>query len=189
MTLSPFDKEPSLSKQGSIDKAKAIALVSIVGTQEKTTMREHSSDRCKDRQAPLPTDSNYTLESAITLDTALQHHDRRDYIDVGTTFAFQDSLPRLPIPSLEVTLDKLKRHLCALQTEEQRELCSRIILDFLNDDGPKIQKLLIEYEKEGNDSGSFGSYVEEFWVSVHHCYLQLFFGDIKSCLLTSVLYF
>lgn len=79
------------------------------------------------------------------------------------TFRHQSSLPRLPIPSLDETLDKFPKVICALETSEQQEETLAIVDDFRNSDGPKLQALLKDYEKEGFASGSIGSYIEEFW--------------------------
>lgn len=81
----------------------------------------------------------------------------------GTYYA-QNKLPRLPIPSLEDTLHKFSSVVMpALLTEEERKQMNRSIAEFLNGDGPKLQQALIDYEKEGIESGDIGSYVEEFW--------------------------
>jgi carnitine O-acetyltransferase len=83
-------------------------------------------------------------------------------VESGTFFA-QGDLPRLPIPTLNETLDKLPKVLYALQDAQQREETKRIIQDFRTGDGPKLQELLNQYEAQGRADGTLGSYVEEFW--------------------------
>ena len=80
-----------------------------------------------------------------------------------STFFFQPSLPRLPIPNLEETLARFPRALWALQDPASRADTERVSSEFLYDDGPTLQNLLIEYEEEGRATGRLGSYVEEFW--------------------------
>jgi len=77
----------------------------------------------------------------------LQHLKSND--NLGITFAGQDSLPRLPIPDLEETLEKFQYRLEALQDESQREETKRVVKEFLNCDGPKLQEALRQYEEEG----------------------------------------
>lgn len=79
------------------------------------------------------------------------------------TFAAQNDLPRLPIPTLDETLDKLPKVLSALQTPEQQDETMAIVEEFRTGEGPRLQALLEKYEEEGVASGSIGSYVEEFW--------------------------
>ena len=43
------------------------------------------------------------------------------------------------------------------------EECLSSVRQFLEEDGPKLQQLLVEYEREGREKGTLGSYVEEFW--------------------------
>lgn len=81
----------------------------------------------------------------------------------GLTYASQDKLPRLPIPDLQVTLEKFKDRLEALHDERQHAETARVVQEFLLGDGPVLQKALQEYEAEGLEAGKIGSYVEEFW--------------------------
>jgi carnitine O-acetyltransferase len=81
----------------------------------------------------------------------------------------------LPIPALEETLDRFPAAVCALfsthaensdngdgASKEMKE-CLASIQKFLENDGPKLQELLVEYEREGRENGALGSFVEEFW--------------------------
>jgi hypothetical protein len=58
----------------------------------------------------------------------------------SVTFGSQPELPRLPIPSLDETLNKFLQHLQALQDEEERQEAQEIVLEFMKGDGPKLQK-------------------------------------------------
>ena len=83
--------------------------------------------------------------------------------DGSITYARQEDLPRLPIPTLEETLNKVPILLEALQTPKEQEQTKRAIQEFKDGPGPILQQALVEYDKEGYESGEFGSYVEEFW--------------------------
>lgn len=80
------------------------------------------------------------------------------------TYTGQSNLPPLPIPTLEETLGKFLECLEALQEyDEQRETAKLVVKEFLEGDGPKLQRLLVEYDRAGRENGLIGSYVEEFW--------------------------
>jgi len=85
----------------------------------------------------------------------IQPHSARDLqhltsnMGAGVTYAGQDSLPRLPIPDLNETMEKFQYRLEALQDETQREEAKRVVREFLEGDGPKLQEALREYESEG----------------------------------------
>ena len=102
------------------------------------------------------------------------------------TFSAQANLPPLPIPTLEDTMSKFLEHLEALQADdhpEERDKTKRLVEDFLKPNvnvnneegttpattttttttGPQLQRLLLEYDRSGRESGLIGSYVEEFW--------------------------
>ena len=83
--------------------------------------------------------------------------------DGSITYANQEKLPRLPIPTLEETLDKFPILVEALETPKEHEDTKRMIQEFKDGVGPTLQQALLEYDKEGYESGEFGSYVEEFW--------------------------
>ena len=65
----------------------------------------------------------------------------------GHTLAYQDKLPRLPIPPLEDTCRRYLRALEALQDEKEHAQTMEAVRDFLETDGPKIQKKLKEWAK------------------------------------------
>ena len=80
-----------------------------------------------------------------------------------STYSGQSTLPRLPIPRLEETLDRFARVLYSIQNPDERKATLGIISEFLHGDGPKLQSLLEAYDKEGKETGNVHSYVEEFW--------------------------
>lgn len=94
------------------------------------------------------------------------------------TFGPQSNLPRLPVPSLEATMAKFLKTLEALEADadpEEKLATQKAVRDFLKDGrkgdgtsedsvtGPVLQELLMSYDKLGRETGSYGSYVEEFW--------------------------
>jgi Choline/Carnitine o-acyltransferase len=90
------------------------------------------------------------------------------------TLAFQDKLPKLPIPSLEDTCNRYLRALEALQDEKEHANTKAAVKQFLETDGPVLHGILKEYAKDKarfvllshmsrlfTDCGL--SYIEEFW--------------------------
>lgn len=64
------------------------------------------------------------------------------------TFSCQDKLPRLPIPPLEDTCRRYLKALEALQDEKEHELTTAAVKEFLEKDGPEIQKRLRDWAKD-----------------------------------------
>ena len=81
----------------------------------------------------------------------------------GRTYSAQASLPRLPIPTLEETMERFPKAVWAIQTPEEREETREVVEEFLGTDGPELQALLKDYDEEGAQGKKLGSYVEEFW--------------------------
>jgi carnitine O-acetyltransferase len=81
----------------------------------------------------------------------------------SSTYSNQSELPRLPIPTLEETLERFPSRLAALQTTDERKETLKVTERFLAGEGPHLQKLLLQYEEEGRNAGTLGSFVEEFW--------------------------
>ena len=80
------------------------------------------------------------------------------------TYFSQATLPRLPIPTLEETLERFQKAVYAIQTPEEREQTKADVEEFIaSGDGPKLQSMLIAYDEEGERNGTLGSYIEEFW--------------------------
>ncbi|EKM83245.1 hypothetical protein AGABI1DRAFT_111693 [Agaricus bisporus var. burnettii JB137-S8] len=73
------------------------------------------------------------------------------------TFAYQEQLPKLPIPSLEDTCRRYLKALEALQDEREHAVTKAAVQEFLEGDGPRIHQNLIEWAKDK------ASYIEEFW--------------------------
>ncbi len=86
-------------------------------------------------------------------------------VKTSVTFGGQTELPPLPIPPLDDTMQRFLRSIEALQAEDQvaRMESKHIVMDFLDTDGPMLQKLLVDYDRVGRETGEIGSYVEEFW--------------------------
>ena len=102
----------------------------------------------------------------------------------SSTYANQSSLPRLPIPTLEETLERFPTAVSALlssansddattnngginNNSKEMQECLEEIQKFLTTDGPTLQKLLVEYDEQGREDGKVGSYVEEFWTDAY----------------------
>mmetsp|Transcript_9880 Transcript_9880/g.14727 ORF Transcript_9880/g.14727 Transcript_9880/m.14727 type:complete len:755 (-) Transcript_9880:757-3021(-) len=81
----------------------------------------------------------------------------------ATTFQKQDTLPRLPIPTLSSTLTRFVQAVTPLLTPSQLKETKTKVQSFLQNDGPKLQSLLEEYDAKAASDGTFGSYIEEFW--------------------------
>ncbi|THH19299.1 hypothetical protein EW146_g1840 [Bondarzewia mesenterica] len=79
------------------------------------------------------------------------------YPPTSSTFNHQDSLPKLPIPSLEDTCKRYLTALQALQDPKEHENTKRAVDQFLNGEGPRIQDRLKVWAEKKH------SYIEEFW--------------------------
>ena len=90
------------------------------------------------------------------------------------TLAFQDKLPKLPIPSLEDTCNRYLRALESLQDGKDHANTKAAVKQFLETDGPVLHGMLEEYAKDkarfvllSHMSSLFidcrSSYIEEFW--------------------------
>ncbi|PBK92163.1 acyltransferase ChoActase/COT/CPT [Armillaria gallica] len=75
----------------------------------------------------------------------------------GQTFAYQDKLPKLPIPPLEDTCQRYLKALEGLQDPREHEQTKLAVQDFLDKDGPHIQEKLRSWAKNKD------SYIEDFW--------------------------
>ncbi|KAF9481337.1 acyltransferase ChoActase/COT/CPT [Pholiota conissans] len=73
------------------------------------------------------------------------------------TLAYQDKLPKLPIPPLQDTCARYLRSLEPLQDEKEHAATCAAVADFLENDGPKLDEQLREYAQDKD------SYIEEFW--------------------------
>jgi carnitine O-acetyltransferase len=90
------------------------------------------------------------------------------------TFASQDKLPKLPIPPLEDTCRRYLRALEGLQSSEEHEATKRVVSEFLQGDGPRLQERLKQFDltKDRRVSCFYAvyslsdvvdSYIEDFW--------------------------
>jgi hypothetical protein len=130
----------------------------------KETVEEFSSGDKKKDVVSFETDSLQPPQSARSL-YSLQSSGS----SVGSvTYGSQGLLPRLPVPTLEATLEKFPKVLEALQDEQEREETKRAVEEFLTGPGPALQQALIDYEADAVATGTVGSYVEDFW---NECYL------------------
>ncbi|KAJ2898762.1 carnitine acetyl transferase [Zalerion maritima] len=75
----------------------------------------------------------------------------------GITFAYQDQLPKLPIPDLESTCQKYLSTLKPLQSIRENAETRMAISEFLKQDGPELQEKLRKY------AAGKSSYIEQFW--------------------------
>ncbi|KAK6825670.1 carnitine O-acetyltransferase y.t1.c1 [Apiospora arundinis] len=75
----------------------------------------------------------------------------------GITFAAQDDLPKLPIPSLEHTAEKYLTALKPLQGPREHAETKQAVHEFLRTDGPGLQEKLQQYAVGKT------SYIEQFW--------------------------
>ncbi|CAG2188969.1 NDUFS4 [Mytilus edulis] len=63
---------------------------------------------------------------------------------IGRMFAQQESLPKLPVPALDATLQKYLRTVRPLVSDEDFEQTKKYVEEFRKDSGPKLQKFLEE---------------------------------------------
>ena len=61
------------------------------------------------------------------------------------TLASQDQLPKLPIPPLEDTCRRYLTALKGLQDDKEHEQTKKAVKEFLESDGPVLQKRLQEW--------------------------------------------
>lgn len=64
------------------------------------------------------------------------------------TLAYQEQLPKLPIPPLEETCNRYLRALEGLQDEKEHEITKQTVKEFLETDGPKLHEMLVEYARD-----------------------------------------
>ncbi|KAF2671597.1 acyltransferase ChoActase/COT/CPT [Microthyrium microscopicum] len=75
----------------------------------------------------------------------------------GITYAFQDQLPKLPVPDLEATIHKYLDSLRPLQSPKEHSDSRVAVKEFLRFEGVKLQEKLKKYA-EGK-----ANYIEQFW--------------------------
>lgn len=92
------------------------------------------------------------------------------------TFEFQESLETLPLPNLEETGEKYLDWIKPLVSEEQFEKTSKILENFMDNEGPILQKKLEQWSRK-ND----GNWLKPLWDNM---YL-----DIREPVVINVNYF
>ncbi|KAG1858816.1 acyltransferase ChoActase/COT/CPT [Suillus subluteus] len=75
----------------------------------------------------------------------------------GRTFANQDTLPKLPVPSLDDTCKRYLTALRGLQDDKEHAATQHAVRTFLDGEGPALQRRLNEWAQEK------ASYIEDFW--------------------------
>jgi len=88
----------------------------------------------------------------------------------GRTFARQHELPKLPIPKLKDTCQRYLTSLQPLQNEKDHEKSKKVVEEFLNNEGPKLQSELESYASDK------ASYIEQWWDG------ECRFGIVKNTL-------
>jgi carnitine O-acetyltransferase len=74
----------------------------------------------------------------------------------GRTFAAQDKLPKLPVPTLESSCRRYLEALKPLQSAQEHEASATAVQTFLQGEGPILQAQLKEYDR------SQANYFEHF---------------------------
>ncbi|XP_013415789.1 carnitine O-acetyltransferase isoform X2 [Lingula anatina] len=75
-------------------------------------------------------------------------------------FSIQQQLPRLPVPSIEQTLDKYLKSVRPLLSDEEYNQTQTIVADFAKDPGPKLQEMLLK-KAETTDN-----WLADWWLHV-----------------------
>lgn len=75
------------------------------------------------------------------------------------TYYFQKSLPRLPIPKLELTSSRFLAAVQPILDQKEYDSTVHILSNFLTGDGVKLQELLIKYDNVNTHT----SYISEPW--------------------------
>lgn len=74
------------------------------------------------------------------------------------------SLPRLPIPSLKDTAVRYEQSVRAVKKKSTIDNHLAVFHNFLETDGPRVQKALVDADKSNHESGSYPfSYIEKHW--------------------------
>ena len=116
----------------------------VIMNDEKKVDEDDSNKREVQKESPLIVKESSSINASVK---------------TSVTYGAQPDLPALPIPSLDETLNKLLQNLEALQNEEERVEARRVVLEFMKGDGPKLQALLVEYDRNGRERGEIGRYV------------------------------
>lgn len=87
--------------------------------------------------------------------------------DGPSTFEKDESLGKLPLPNLEESLERYYKNLLPFGTEEELKNSRKVIEEFKNGDGKKLQKMLEEKASKernwvDNDLTHFFIYLNDF---------------------------
>eukprot|EP00127_Corallochytrium_limacisporum_P002305 Clim_evm93s109 gene=Clim_evmTU93s109 len=93
--------------------------------------------------------------------TARKHIARHYSTEEGqvTTFAYQDKIPKLPVPPLDQTIKQWLNSIKALTTPEEYEKASNQAADFLDTAAPILQRRLLDRAEDPRHP----SWLEEWW--------------------------
>lgn len=81
----------------------------------------------------------------------------------------QESLPRLPLPSLQDTLERYLESVRPLHDDKAHKATTVAVHDFLHGDGPTLHAELMERNRQAKLLNEKTSYVRPFW---NDMYLQ-----------------
>lgn len=152
--MTPDQKKKAEEQRKSVEREPSMTVrevfeVKTLQTQISALSDKETGPTCP--QPPGPGENNVTKSDASSKATSI-------------TFGGQMDLPPLPIPSLDETLNKFLKNLEALHDDEEEKIeAQNIVHEFMKGDAPKLQELLLSYDREGRRTGEIGSYVEEFW--------------------------
>jgi len=109
----------------------------------------------------------YLCRPGVQLTSALTRMSRPEFMNIpakGRTFSIQYNLPRLPVPPLEQTLNRYLETLKPILTDDQHEHTRKIVEQFKEKEGPKLQALLEQKAR------TEVNWLSEWWKEV--AYLQ-----------------
>jgi carnitine O-acetyltransferase len=119
----------TFNKPASLDKTIALAVAKDMSQANNTTKQSLSQQK----------DPNSGKESGH-----------------GLTYAFQDQLPKLPIPDLESSCNSYLSALHPLQSPKEHAETKAALKEFLRSDGPEMQEKLQKY------ASGRANYIEQF---------------------------
>lgn len=107
----------------------------------------------------------YRAFTTSTISLTSRTPDPTEYLhnSVIPTRHFQDSLPRLPIPELDATLDKYLYFVKPVVDESTYEEAVKHVESFRKGEGPELQKELVETDKENKHT----SFISDMWYDMY----------------------
>jgi len=79
------------------------------------------------------------------------------------TYHFQKSLPRLPIPSLEHTVERYISAVSPLLSGQELDSTKKVASEFLKNEGPKLHKELVEKDARNKHT----SFISDIWFDMY----------------------